>query len=69
MKKYPTCSHCGHVLNPNIEDGCEKYALINGDIYCEYCLSDYLKDEVDENAFSVAEALRFPVWPVMKGDC
>ena len=64
-RKYPVCSHCGHTLNPNLEDGCGKYALIGGEIYCEYCLQDYLKDEVDENPFEVAEAVGLDIFEVM----
>ena len=55
--KYPVCSQCGHELNPRLEDDCEKYYLVGGEIYCKYCFQDWLKDLVDDDLDVLADAL------------
>lgn len=55
--KYPVCSQCEHDLNPELEDDCEKYYLVGGEIYCKYCFQDLLKDLVDDDPDVLAEAL------------
>ena len=47
--KYPTCSQCDHELNPELEDDCEKYYLVGGEIYCKFCFQDWLRDLVDND--------------------
>lgn len=64
-RRYPACSRCGHTLNPKLEDGCDRYARVGGEIYCEYCLQDYLRDEVDEKPFEVAEAVGLDIFKTM----
>lgn len=59
--RKPICSQCGHTLNPLFEDGCDRYALVDGEVYCEYCLGDYLHDWVGQDVFGVAEQLGIPV--------
>ena len=61
MSKYPSCSQCGHILNPNLEDDCEKYYIINGEIYCQCCFEDWLKDGLYENMDTFAESLGIPM--------
>lgn len=55
--KYPICAQCGHTLNPNLEDDCEKYYLIGGEIYCKFCFQDWLHDLVDDDPDVLADAL------------
>lgn len=55
--KYPVCSQCDHVLNPNKEDDCEKYYLIDGEVYCKFCFQDWLHDLVDDDPDVLADAL------------
>ena len=49
MKKYPECSQCTHTLNPVLEDDCEKYYIVDGEIYCKFCFKDYVLDWIDTN--------------------
>ena len=60
MKTYPICVKCGHTLNPTLEDDCEKYYLISGEIYCKYCFEEYAKDWLDENMDEFAALLEIP---------
>lgn len=55
--KFPVCAQCGHTLNPNLEDDCEKYYIVGGEIYCKYCFEDYAKDWLDENMDEFAELI------------
>ena len=55
--KYPVCSQCDHELNPELEDDCEKYYLIGGEIYCKFCFQDWLHDLVDDKPDVLADAL------------
>lgn len=55
--KYPVCGQCDHELNPVLEDDCEKYYLVGGEVYCKYCFQDWLKDMIDEDPDSLADAL------------
>lgn len=55
--KYPTCSQCGHELNPVLEDDCEKYYLVEGETYCKYCFQDWVKNQVDKYPDDLADAL------------
>ena len=55
--KYPVCSQCEHELNPVLEDDCEKYYLVGGNIYCKYCFQDWVKNQVDKYPDDLAEAL------------
>ena len=55
--KYPVCSQCGHELNPVLEDDCEKYYLVGGEIYCKYCFQDWLRDLVEDEPDLLADAL------------
>lgn len=61
VRNCPVCAHCGHTLNPHLEDDCEKYYLVGGEIYCKYCFGDYLRDAVEENPELLAELLGVPV--------
>lgn len=67
MAKHPVCSKCGHMLDPTLEDDCDRYAVIGGEVYCKFCLSDFLRDEMDEAPFFVAERLGFTVCQTMAG--
>ena len=55
--KYPTCSQCDHELNQELEDDCEKYYLVGGEIYCKFCFQDWLRDLVDDDPDVLADAL------------
>lgn len=55
--KYPVCSQCEHELNPELEDDCEKYYLVGGEIYCKYCFQDWLRDLVEDEPDLLADAL------------
>ena len=66
QRGLPVCARCGHVLDPEIEDNCDRYAVIAGEIVCEFCLADHLRDEAQEDPFHVAEALGFPVFDVIR---
>lgn len=55
--KYPTCSQCDHELNPELEDDCEKYYMVCGEIYCKYCFEDYARDWLDENMDDFADLI------------
>lgn len=55
--KYPVCSQCEHELNPELEDDCEKYYLVGGEIYCKYCFEDYARDWLYENMDDFADLI------------
>ena len=55
--KYPVCSQCDHELNPVLEDDCEKYYVVSGEIYCKYCFEDYARDWLDENMDDFADLI------------
>ena len=59
--KYPACAKCGHTLNPNLEDDCEKYYLVGGEIYCKYCFEEWAKGWLDENMDEFASFAGIPV--------
>ena len=44
-------------MNPELEDDCEKYYLVGGEIYCKFCFQDWLRDLVDNDPDMLADAL------------
>lgn len=56
-KTFPVCSQCDHVLNPYLEDDCESYYIVGGEIYCKYCFQEWLRDLIDSDPERVASAL------------
>ena len=60
MKKYPECSQCTHTLNPVLEDECEKYYIVDGEIYCKFCFKDYVLDWIDTNLDEIAGMMDIP---------
>lgn len=61
MKKYPECSQCTRTLNPVLEDDCEKYYIVDGEIYCKFCFKDYVLDWIDTNLDEIAGMMDIPV--------
>lgn len=61
MRKYPVCSKCGHILNPNLEDDCEKYYLIDGEIYCKFCFEEWIEYKVKDDPDEIAGLLNIPM--------
>lgn len=61
-RNYPSCDKCGHLMNPVIEDDCDKlYLLQTGELYCEPCFKEYLKNMVDDDPDELAGELGIPV--------
>ena len=56
-RQWPVCGKCGHVLNPRLEDDCEKYFLVEGVGYCVYFFGAYLRDEAAAEPERLAQAL------------
>lgn len=61
MRRHPVCAKCDAELNPNLWDDCEKYYLVNGEIYCKDCFKDYALERVENDLDALAEFLGIEV--------
>lgn len=59
--KYPECARCSHEIDPNRFDGCDRYFMVGGEIYCEECFKDWLSDWMQTNLEDIADLIGVPV--------
>lgn len=55
------CAKCDLVIDPALYDGCDRYYLVGGEIYCEDCFRDWVMDWVESNIEDVASFIGVPV--------
>ena len=60
-KKYPVCARCDQEIDPNRFDGCDRYFVVGGEIYCEECFKDWLSDWMQTNLEDIAVLVGVPV--------
>lgn len=57
------CSQCDVTLSPYDSSLCHYYD-VGGEIYCEDCFKDWVKDYLDSNPEDIAKLMNVPVWDV-----
>lgn len=60
-KVYPVCAHCSTVMNPRYFDDVTPGFMVNGECYCPECFKEWMKDEVDSDPETVAQAMGIAV--------
>ena len=58
---YPTCFQCDAEINPGKGDDCEKYYIVEDQVYCKDCFKEWVLDYVETNLDDVAALFDVPV--------
>ena len=58
---YPTCFKCDAEINPGKWDDCEKYYIVEDQVYCKDCFKEWVLDYVETNLDDVAALFDVPV--------
>jgi hypothetical protein len=63
--KKMSCSHCEIEFDPE-DSSLSHWYEIGGEMYCEDCFKDWVKDYLESNPEDIAKLMNVPVWDVME---